>query len=460
MRQTATALSIPAFRRVWAGATVSAAGDAASWVALVALALETAHASLPLLAVLYTAPVAVGGLVAGWALDRFDRRRLMIGDCVLRGAVFASIPVAAVFAQPGAGQLYAVAGVYGLLKMVSLAGFPSLIPALVPESRLDQANALEEVTYGLASLAGAGLGGLAIATAGPVGVVAFDAASYLVMALTLWSVRGLSKPSGRSGRRRGPGARGAPRGAGFRLVVRLAATNAVLRDTTIMFALANVGWGALLVFLPHRALQLGLGTGGYGYLVAAGTAGELLAALLLTRLTWRAPLTVSIVAVQIAAALVVVPLVVPSAAVTVAALVALGMCEAPMTAWAQSLRMRLVPAAAHGRLFALLRTVMQGTLPAGAALAALVIGRGAVVAVAAIAATIGVPALVLARDLLRAPGADREPAPAEPVNSSAPAGTTAAGLASHHLRGGTMTGPQGQSQGQDGSNSDGDTHPV
>ena len=427
MWRTTTALSIPAFRRVWAGATVSAAGDAASWVALVGLALGTTHASLPLLAVLYTAPVAVGGLVAGWALDRFDRRRLMIGDCVLRGAVFASIPVTAVFARPAAGQLYAVAAVYGLLKMVSLAGFPSLIPALVPDSRLNQANALEGVTYGLASLAGAGLGGLAIATAGPVRVVAFDAASYLVMALTLWSVRGLSKPSGRSVRRCGPSARGAPRGTGFRAVVRLAAASAVLRDTTIMFAMANVGGGALLVFLPHRALRLGLGTGGYGYLVAASTAGELLAALLLTRMTWRAPLTVSIVTAQITAALVVLPLVVPSTAVTVAALVALGMCEAPMTAWAQSLRMRLVPAEAHGRLFALLRTVMQGTQPAGAALAALVIGRGAAVTVAAIAAAIGVPALVLARDLLRTPGTDREPTPAGPVNGSAPADTTATG---------------------------------
>ena len=60
-----TPLSIPAFRRVWAGVTVSAAGDAAGWVAL-ALGL---HASLPLLAICYTMPVAVGGLTAGWALD-------------------------------------------------------------------------------------------------------------------------------------------------------------------------------------------------------------------------------------------------------------------------------------------------------------------------------------------------------------------------------------------------------
>ncbi|MGX7672227.1 hypothetical protein [Plantactinospora sp. DSM 117369] len=34
-----------AFRRVWIGATVSAAGDAASWVVLVGYALGAAHGS-------------------------------------------------------------------------------------------------------------------------------------------------------------------------------------------------------------------------------------------------------------------------------------------------------------------------------------------------------------------------------------------------------------------------------
>jgi hypothetical protein len=54
-----------------------------------------------------------------------------------------------------------------------------------------------------------------------------------------------------------------------------------------------------------------------------------------------------------------------------------------------------------GRLFALLRTAMQATLPAGVALTAFVIGWRTVVTVAAIAATIGIGALVLARDLTR-----------------------------------------------------------
>jgi MFS family permease len=391
-------MSVPAFRRLWAGATVSAAGDSASWVALVALSLGSAHARLPLLVALYTAPVAVGGLAAGWALDRFDRRRVMIADSVLRGAAFASIPLAALFGGLGAGQLYGVAVVYGLLKMIGLAGFPALIPTLVSAEQIDQANALETVTFGLATLVGAGLAGLAVATIGPVPVVAFDAASYLVMAACLWSVHGLSSPA----RRPALGGAVGPGRAGFRAIVCLAATNPVLRDTTIMFALFNIGEGALLVFLPHRAVELGLGSGGYGYLVAATTAGQLLAAALLARRTWTASLRVSIIIAQIIAASLVLLLVIRSAAVTVAALVAMGICTAPMTAWAQSLRMRLAPPQAHGRLFALLRTTMQATPPAGAAIAALTLTHGTLAAVAAITATMGLPALLLAHNLVTA----------------------------------------------------------
>ncbi len=156
-------------------------------------------------------------------------------------------------------------------------------------------------------------------------------------------------------------------------------------------------------------MQLSLGAGGYGYLVAASTGGELLAAAFLARRTWRAPLPASIVAAQIAAALAAGLLVIRSAAITATALVAVGMCAAPMTAWAQSLRMRLVPPDGHGRLFALLRTTMQATPPAGAALAALTLGHGSYVTVIAIAATMGLPAILLARDLTRPSRARGEP---------------------------------------------------
>ena len=390
--------SFSAFRRVWIGATVSAAGDAASWIALVALALSTPNASIAVLAICYTAPVAVGGLAAGWALDRFDRRRLLIADATARAAVFALIPVVAVLNQGHGGVplplIDAVAAVYGLLKMISLAGFPALIPQLVDDGQLSRANALEGASYGLASLAGAGFAGLVIGAfghEGAIGLVLADAISYLAFAVLLRTVRPHPIPR----------AEASGMTSSLAAVLRLVLRRPVLRTITAMFALFNIGEGMLLVFLPHRSAAIGLGPGGYGYLVAALTGGELVAASLLARWDWRRPLVPSILAGQLAAALIVVALIVPAAASTIVAMTALGFVSAPMTAWAQTLRMREAPTPMHGRLFAMLRTAMQATTPIGAAAAAGLSHVGPGMLIGCVAAVMGLPVLIGAADVLR-----------------------------------------------------------
>ena len=400
------------FRRVWIGATVSAAGDAASWVALVALVVGPPRGSVAVLAALYTAPVAVGGLVAGWALDRYDRRWLLAGDSLLRAVVFASVPLAVAVGALGAGQLYVVAAVYGLLKMISLAGFPALIPSLVAPGQLMAANALESVSFGIAGLVGAVGAGVAVATVGPGYVVAFDAFTYLAFAACLLGVRGLvaTRPSRFAATGGG--------GGGLRPVLRLVAREPALRDTAIMFALFNVGEGALLVVLPRRAVEYGLGAGGYGYLVAAMTGGELLAALTLLRRTWRPSLTRSVVAASLCAAATVLALLVPSPVAALVGLAGLGGCAAAMTTWAQTLRMVAAPAGTHGRLFGLLRTLMQATPPLGAGLAALTLHHGVTVTVLTVCALMAVPALAFARDLSATAVGPSEP---EPVTTASQA---------------------------------------
>jgi hypothetical protein len=365
------------------------------------------------LAVLYTAPVAAGGLLAGWALDRYDRRWLLAGDSLLRAAVFATIPVAAVLGCLGAPQLYTVAAVYGLLKMISLAGFPALIPSLVPGGQLMAANALESVSYGLAGLVGAVAAGAAVALAGPGYVIGFDAGSYLVFALCLLRTRGVPRTGRPRGARPAPSAPPGRPGGGLGPVLRLLIRERVLRDTTVMFALFNIGEGVLLVLLPRRAAEYGLGPGGYGYLVAAMTGGELAGALALLRRPWRASLTDSIVVAALAAATTVLALLLPSAWAALAGLAGLGCSAAAMTTWAQTLRMAAAPATAHGRLFGLLRTLMQATPPLGAALAALTLRQGVTATVLAACALMALPALAFARDLTAAgrrtasPGAAR-----------------------------------------------------
>jgi predicted MFS family arabinose efflux permease len=168
----------------------------------------------------------------------------------------------------------------------------------------------------------------------------------------------------------------------------------------------------LLVLLPRRAAGYGLGAGGYGYLVAAMTAGELLGGLALLRRPWRASLTASIVTASLVAAVAVLALLMPSPWAALAGLAGLGGCAAAMTAWAQTLRMDSAPAAFHGRLFGLLRTLMQATPPLGAALAALTLRHGTIATVAAVCGLMAVPALAFARDLTVAGARAHAPDPA------------------------------------------------
>lgn len=391
-----TPLAGKTFRRLWLASVLSATGDAASWVAMAALVLSSARGSLPLLAVLYTAPVAVGGMAAGWALDRFDRRRLIAADAAVRGVVFAGIPLAAAAGSLGSGQLYATAAVYGLLKMISLAGFPALIPELVGADQLPAANALEGAGFGIAIVVGPALAGAALGLGvPPPAVIAGDAVTYFVFAATVaLTLPAPRAPAAQTSHRQAPG-------AAIGEVVRLVIRHPVIRDTTVMFAAFNIGEGALLVVLAHQADRAGFGSGGYGWLIAAMAAGELIAALVLLRVRWQAPLVVSVLAAQLAAAAVTAGLLSPSPAITVASLVLLGCCTAPMTAWAQTLRMQAAPSRMHGRLFALLRTTMLATPPVGALMAGLTLRAGTTAAVASIVFAMAVPALLLAPDLLR-----------------------------------------------------------
>jgi hypothetical protein len=97
-------------------------------------------------------------------------------------------------------------------------------------------------------------------------------------------------------------------------------------------------------------------------------------------------------------------LVVPSAAVTIDVMGALGVASAPMTAWAKPFRMRSLPAHRHGRLFAVPRTAMQATPPLGAAIAVAVRPLGTAATVTAMVARMCVPVAVCAVGLLRYQG--------------------------------------------------------
>jgi MFS family permease len=385
MRHYMPVLRAGDFRRLWLGSTVSLIGDGMTFVALswLVLAQTDGVSRLGLLGVCYTAPVVLGGLAVGPLLDRFDKRAVLIADSLFRAMAVATIPLTAAAGVMPDWLPFAVAAVYGLLKMVPLAGFPSAIPALVRETDLNAANALESLSFSVASMIGPASAGVLISWIGPAGVLAIDAASFLVFALTATMVRRPLRPAQRAA---------AP------ATLRKLGRDRVITATTVAFMAFNIAEGMLLVTAPWLAKHhLPGGAGTLGALLAAIAAGEFVGATIAGNVrTHRKPLR-AIAMVQVpAAGAYLLLLAAPSQIAVGAGFFLVGLLSAPMTIWAQSLRMRRIPPELHGRAFALLRTLMQGTLPLGSILATPMLVQGQL-ALAAMVMTLiaGLPGLAL-----------------------------------------------------------------
>src|SRR6266851_3329121 len=267
-------LSDRRFLAFWGGFTISTTGDSMTRVALVWYVLDKTGSSeaLGLLAFCSTAPVIVGGLVAGWALDRFDRRTLLIVDSVFRGLVVASVPLAETLGQLTMPHIYAVALVHGFLMMIPLAGVPSILPSIVPAERLGTANALEILSYTMSGIIGAPLAGVLVAHIGAPGVLWADAGSYLAFAFLLTAVR--------LGPRVAPTPGPVTPIGGYGATLKLVLAQPILLVTTLMYMVFNLGGGALLVWLPLWAASMPEGGAElYGRLLGIMALGQLMSAI-------------------------------------------------------------------------------------------------------------------------------------------------------------------------------------
>jgi MFS family permease len=383
---------------LWGGATISALGDGMSFVALVWLLIERggSAADVGWLAAVYTAPVVVGGIAAGVILDRFDARRVIAADNVIRGIAIGSVPLASALGVLTTPHLFVVAAVYGLLFMTSIAGIPTMIARLADPDKLTTANAMESISYGIAGLIGPAFAGVVIAVLGAPVVLAIDAVTYGVFVVCL-----LAMGTSTAGTSPASVERSAPNeeavGGGVGPAVRFIVGAPAIVAITVMYMCLNVSGGIAIVLIPIYARDvLGGGPDTFGLLLSALTAGELTGLLVIGAVRWRWPLGRSIAAAALADGLVLSLLVLRPSLLPMLAILALsGVAESSLTPWAQTIRMRLIPPAMRGRVFALLRTLMQSTKPIGSIVAGLLLAGGDItVALVAIAVLVGVPGAI------------------------------------------------------------------
>ena len=176
------------FRLMWTGMTLSLLGDGVLLVALPwqAYQLSNRPAAMSLVGVALTVPQVVLVLFGGVVSDRFDRRRLMLAADIVRGA---SLGVLATLSITGALELWHMvvfAVVYGAASAFFMPAFEALVPRLVPEDFLTEANALDQfVRPAMLWLLGPALGGVLIGTAGAGWAFGLDAATFGASALCL-----------------------------------------------------------------------------------------------------------------------------------------------------------------------------------------------------------------------------------------------------------------------------------
>jgi DHA3 family tetracycline resistance protein-like MFS transporter len=267
------------FRLLWIGMTVSLVGDGLFLVAMAwqVYELTDTPTALGFVGAAMTIPHVVFLLVGGVVSDRFDRRRVMIGADVLRGAAVALLGVLAISGTLELWHMLVVVAAYGAGTAFFGPAFDSIVPELVPEDLLVQANALDQVVRPAAwHLVGPAVGGWIIAAWGTGGAFLADALTFAVSIAAI----ALMRP------RAGAPAQAAERGSvlgdvreGFRYVRSQVWLWGTFLAATIAYLLF---WGPMEVLLPYLVKhELGGGPDDLGFILAAGGVGAVFAALLM-----------------------------------------------------------------------------------------------------------------------------------------------------------------------------------
>lgn len=185
------------FGLFFVGSTVSAFGTSLSLVALPLLALTVLGASeadLGLLRGVQLVPFLVLALPLGLLADRMPRRRIMIACDIARLLVMGAVAgLAAVGMLPFPG-LVALAMVAGCFTVAYEICYLTVIPDLVDNRNLTQANRAIEITQAGSTIAGPSLGGALVAAVSAAGAVLVDALSFAVSGLFLLLNRWRERP--------------------------------------------------------------------------------------------------------------------------------------------------------------------------------------------------------------------------------------------------------------------------
>ncbi|MCX4546147.1 MFS transporter [Streptomyces sp. NBC_01565] len=273
------------FRYLLGSETASLSGSAVSGVALPALAVLELHSTtteVALLAFVGRLPSTLA-LWAGALSDRYDKRRQLIASDLVAAGALATVPAGALAGLLTIGQLYAVLFVLGAAKVVHDAAAISLLPAVVPPQRLQEANSRLGAASSVADSAGSNAGAALVGAVGPARSVLVDAASFLVSAVFIWRIRTTPGPPDQP-----PASRRRRLGTDIADGVRYVIGQPIIR--TVIAALSTLGFGLAVMntyWAYYLLTTLGVSPTALGVIMGVAGVGSLAGALLAPRIAAR-----------------------------------------------------------------------------------------------------------------------------------------------------------------------------
>jgi MFS family permease len=281
------------FLLLWIGLGVSFAGSfmqqaALLWHVSLLVSPERKGLALGMVGLVRVVPIVAFSLLSGVAADVFDRRPLMLVT-QLGGTLVAAVLAALAFAGVHVvWPIYLLAAIGASVGAFDPPARHSLVPMLIPREHLPNALSLNTVMIQISSVVGPAVGGVIIATSNIGWAYAFNAVSFLCVALALVLMRDVPKTDRNSSHARDEISLAAARD-GLRFVFR----SPMIRSTMLLdfFATFFSSATALLPIFAQDVLHVG--AKGYGWLYSASAIGAVVGSAGLVpvahRITQRGP---------------------------------------------------------------------------------------------------------------------------------------------------------------------------
>ncbi len=356
----------PDFMKLWIGQSISEFGTPVSQLAIPWIAIKIIKASAFEVAALTTVqflPFLLFALPAGVWVDRLQRRSVLIVGDAGRALLLATIPVAYLYDVLTLTQLFVVSFFVGILTVFFDVAYQSYLPALVGRAELVEGNSKLQVSVSGAQIAGPAIGGGLIQLLTAPYAVLVDAFSFVASGAFTVAIRKREVLPERT--------RESPKlwaelkeGLGYVLRHPLLRPQAICTGTSNFFG--NVGFAILLVYAARHwdmsagVVGLGFGIGSVGWLLGA------LAAPRLQRVLGVGKTTLAMVPF-FGLPWLLIPLSPTSLALPslIAAMVLGGFASVVYNITQVSLRQAITPERMQGRMNAVMRFLVWGTIPLG-----------------------------------------------------------------------------------------------